>query len=252
MFPIRDEIPSRHAPLVTWALVAINVGVFVWQLSLPEEGIRQLFFLFGIVPARFTSPEWAASVGFPAGGALAFVTSMFLHGGLFHVASNLWTLWIFGDNVEDRMGRFRFLLFYLLCGLAAGLLHWWTNPTSTLPTVGASGAIAGVLGAYIRWYPAAKVLTLIPIFIYPLFVDLPAIVFLGFWFMSQLFSGVLSMGLPENVGGVAWWAHIGGFLTGMLLCGLFARRDRLQRQGPVRHYVLPRAHARARAPVDWV
>jgi membrane associated rhomboid family serine protease len=177
---------------------------------------------------------------------------MFLHGGLFHIVSNLWTLWIFGDNVEDRMGRFRFLVFYLVCGVAAGLIHWWSGPTSTVPTVGASGAIAGVLGAYLRWYPAAKVLTLVPVFFYPLFVDLPAVLYLGIWFVSQLFSGVASIGLPENVGGVAFWAHVGGFVTGVLLCGLFARRDRFQRPGPVRHYVLPRAHARGPRSGEWI
>jgi membrane associated rhomboid family serine protease len=249
MFPLRDEIPSRYAPLLTWSLVAANVAVFVWQLSLSDEGVRALFYLFGIVPARLTDPAWAARVGLPGGGALPFVTSMFLHGGLFHLASNMWTLWIFGDNVEDRMGRFRFLVFYLVCGLVAGGLHWWTNPTSMVPTVGASGAIAGVLGAYLRWYPTAKVLTLIPIVIYPLFVDLPAIVFLGFWFVSQLFSGVASLGLPADVGGVAWWAHVGGFVAGVLLSGLFARRGREQIPGPARHYVLP--HTAARRPAAW-
>jgi len=251
MFPIRDEIPSRHAPLLTWAIVAANVAVFAWQLTLSEDQARQLFYLFGIVPARFSDAAWAARVGFPGGGGLAFLTSMFLHGGLFHLASNMWSLWIFGDNVEDRMGRLRFLVFYLVCGLVAGGLHWWTNPTSTVPTVGASGAIAGVLGAYLRWYPTARVLTLVPIFIYPLFLDLPAIVFLGFWFVSQLFSGVLSLGLPADVGGVAWWAHIGGFLAGMLLSGLFARRSREQLPGPVRHYVLPRARARRSEAREW-
>jgi len=252
MFPLRDQIPSRHAPVVTWAIIAANVAVFAWQLTLPAQGVERLFYLFGIVPARLTNPAWAASVGFPPGGAIGFLTSMFLHGGLFHVASNMWTMWIFGDNVEDRMGRFRFLVFYLVCGLAAGLLHWWTNPLSPVPTVGASGAIAGVLGAYIRWYPQSKVLTLVPIFIYPLFFDLPAIVYLGFWFVSQLFTGVLSLGMPSNVGGVAVWAHVGGFIAGMALCGLFARRDRWQRPGPVRHHVLPALRARRRPPADWI
>jgi len=248
MFPLRDDIPSRRAPFVTWAIIALNVLVFGWQLTLPEESVRRLFYLFGIVPARWSDPLWAARVGFPAGGAIAFLTSMFLHGGLFHIASNMWTLWIFGDNVEDRMGRFRFLVFYLVCGLAAGVLHWITNPASTVPTVGASGAIAGVLGAYLRWFPHARVLTLIPIFIFPWFVDLPALVFLGFWIVSQLFSGVLSLGLPENVGGVAFWAHVGGFGAGMLLAGLFARRGWEQIPGPPRHYVLPRTLPRKRMP----
>ena len=251
MFPIRDEIPSRRAPVVTWTIVAVNVAVFLWQLTLPEEGVRRLFYLFGIVPARFTDPAWAAQIGFPGAGVLPFFTSMFLHGGFFHLASNMWSLWIFGDNVEDRMGRLRFLVFYLFCGLAAGWLHWMTNAGSTVPTVGASGAIAGVLGAYIRWYPGAKVLTLIPIFIYPLFVDLPAVVFLGLWFVSQLASGVISFG-GDAAGGVAWWAHVGGFLTGMVLCGLLARRAPEQLPGAARHYVLPAALPRRSPPRDSI
>jgi membrane associated rhomboid family serine protease len=253
VFPIRDEVPSQRAPVITWAIVLLNVAVFLWQIALPEESVRRLFYLFGIVPARLSSPEWATSVGFPTRGTISFLTSMFLHGGLFHVASNLWTLWIFGDNVEDRMGRARFVVFYLLCGVAAGLVHWWSDPTSTVPTVGASGAIAGVLGAYLRWYPSAKVLTLVPVFFYPLFVDLPAVLYLGIWFVSQLFSGVASLGLPENVGGVAFFAHVGGFVAGVVLCGLFARA-RFQSPGevPVRHHVLPRTRSRHAAPGGWI
>jgi membrane associated rhomboid family serine protease len=240
VFPIRDTIPSRTAPVVTWAIVAANVLVFLYQLTLSQEGTLQLFYLFGIVPARITQPGWAASVGFPGGAALSFVTSMFLHGGLLHVLSNMWSLWIFGDNVEDRMGRFRYLLFYVACGLLAGVAHAVTNPTSTIPTVGASGAIAGVLGAYLRWYPHARVLTLIPIFLYPWFVHLPAIVYLGVWFLSQVASGAMSFGAAEaGGGGIAWWAHVGGFLGGFLLCNVLARRGPEQLPGPRRHYVHP-------------
>jgi membrane associated rhomboid family serine protease len=254
MFPIRDEIPSRRAPVVTWAILAVNVAVFLWQLTLPEPGVRRLFYLFGIVPARLSDPAWAAAAGFPPGGLLAFFTSMFLHGGLLHIVSNMWSLWIFGDNVEDRMGRFRFLLFYLGCGLAAGFVHWFSDPASTIPTVGASGAIAGVLGAYLRWYPGAKVLTLIPIFIYPLFVDLPAVVFLGVWFVTQLFSGAASLGAGATAGGVAWWAHVGGFVAGLVLAGFFARRGPEQLPGPVRHHVFPTTRPRSERHLprhDW-
>jgi membrane associated rhomboid family serine protease len=252
MFPIRDEIPSRRAPVVTWTIVAANVAVFLWQLTLPAAGLQRLFYLFGIVPARFTDPAWASDIGFPSAGLLPFVTSMFLHGGFFHLVSNMWSMWIFGDNVEDRMGRFRFVVFYLVCGLTAGAVHWFTNPGSTMPTIGASGAIAGVLGAYLRWYPGAKVLTLVPILIYPLFVDLPAVVFLGVWFVSQLVSGAVSFGAVETAGGVAWWAHVGGFVAGALLCGVFARRGPEQLPGPARHHVWPTAQPRRRhAPLDW-
>jgi len=251
VFPIRDEIPSRRAPVVTWSLIAINTLVFLWQLTLPERGVEQLFYLYGIVPARFSDPEWAASLGFPGAGFLPFFTSTFLHGGFVHLLGNMWTLWIFGDNVEDRMGRARYLSFYVACGLVAGWTHWLTNPTSTVPTVGASGAIAGVLAAYLRWYPTAKVLTVIPIFFYPLFVDLPAIVYLGIWIVMQLFSGALALASPEAVGGIAFWAHIGGFVFGLLACGFLARRPPEQIPGPVRHYVMPRTVSRTRIHDDW-
>ena len=151
---------------------------------------------------------------------------MFLHGGWLHIISNMWTLYIFGDNVEDRMGTMRYLIFYFICGLAAGLVHVFTNLNSTIPTVGASGAIAGVLGAYFLLYPNARVITLIPIFFFPLFVELPAITYLGIWILTQIFSGVLSLGLPEDVGGVAFWAHVGGFIAGVMLHWLFVKSRR--------------------------
>lgn len=214
---------------MTWTLIGLNAVVFLYQLALPEAGLQRLFYLFGVVPARLTDPAWAASVGLPPGGYLPFVTSMFLHGGFLHIVANMWTLWIFGDNVEDRMGPARFLLFYLVTGILAGLVHWLTNPGSVVPTVGASGAISGVLGAYFILYPHSRVITLIPIFFWPIFVELPAVVYLGFWFLLQLFSGTSALAAPANAGGVAWWAHIGGFVGGLLLFRLFLRR---QRPGP--------------------
>jgi len=241
MFPLRDDIPSRRAPLLTWTIVGANLLVFLYQLGLDERGTQQLFYLFGIVPARFLHPAWAERIGFPDAGLLPFFTSMFLHGGFFHLISNMWSLWIFGDNVEDRMGRLRYPIFYLLCGLLAGGVHALTNPSSAVPTVGASGAIAGVLGAYLRWYPHARVLTLIPILFYPWFVYLPALVYLGGWFVMQLFSGTISLAGPEQVGGVAWWAHIGGFAAGFLLCGFFSKGDPEQIPGPRRHAIYPEA-----------
>jgi membrane associated rhomboid family serine protease len=152
------------------------------------------------------------------------------------------------------MGRFRFLLFYLGCGVAAGAVHWLSDPASTVPTIGASGAIAGVLGAYLRWYPGAKVLTLVPILIYPLFVDLPAVVFLGLWFVTQIFSGAMSIGASgaADAGGVAWWAHVGGFVAGFALCGLVAGRAPDQIPGRVRHHTFPDRHPRLPVrPADW-
>ncbi len=221
MIPLRDTIPARRAPVVMWALVAINALVFLQELALGPNGVSRLFYLFGIVPARFVHPDWAAWVGFPIDDYWPFVTSMFLHASWAHIVGNMWTLWIFGDNVEDRMGHGRFLVFYLLCGVLAGVTHMLTNPHSTVPTVGASGAIAGVLGAYMRLYPHARIITLVPVFFWPFFFELPAAVFLFVWFFTQLWGGTLSGLAPGQAGGIAWWAHIGGFVVGFLLVDLF-------------------------------
>jgi membrane associated rhomboid family serine protease len=229
MLPIRDTIPARRTPFGTWLIIAINSAVFMFELMMPDPVLQAFFYYFGIVPARYTHPEWAVWVGLPLDDYWPFVTSMFLHGGWLHIIGNMWTLWIFGDNVEDRMGTMRYLIFYFICGLAAGLVHLFTNPSSTLPTVGASGAIAGVLGAYFLLFPKARVLTLIPLFFLPLFVEIPAITYLGFWVLSQVFSGVLSLGLPEDVGGIAFWAHVGGFVAGAALHWLFVKGDQRMR-----------------------
>jgi len=221
VIPIRDTIPSRGVPVVTWSLIAANVVVFLFELTLDPDELEVLFYLFGVVPARFTHPAWASRLGFPVDDYWPFLTSMFLHDGWLHVISNMWALWIFGDNVEERMGRLRFLLFYLLTGLAAGLVHWFTNAQSTLPTVGASGAIAGVLGAYFVLFPFARIIVLIPVFFWPFFFELPAVTYLFVWFASQMIGGALSALGPEDVGGIAWWAHLGGFGAGVVLHRLF-------------------------------
>lgn len=230
MFPVRDTILGRNPPLVTWVIILTNGIVFLFELMLPDSALEQFFYLFGIVPARYSHPAWAASVGFPVDDFWPFFTSMSLHGGWMHIIGHMWTLWIFGDNVEDRMGPLRFLSFYLLCGLVAGVTHWLTNPYSTVPTVGASGAIAGVLGAYFLLYPRSRIITLIPIFFWPLFVELPAFTYIGFWILSQVFSATLSLALPQDVGGVAWWAHVGGFVAGVVLHRLFIKRGRSMRR----------------------
>jgi membrane associated rhomboid family serine protease len=233
IFPIRDTIPSKNTPFGTWAIILVNSVVFVFELMMPESVLHEFFYYFGIVPARYSHPEWAVLMGLPFDDYWPFLTSMFLHGGWLHIIGNMWTLYIFGDNVEDRMGTMRFLVFYFICGLAAGLVHVLTNLNSTIPTVGASGAIAGVLGAYFLLYPNARVITLIPIFFFPLFVEIPAITYLGFWILSQIFSGVLSLGLPEDVGGVAFWAHVGGFIVGAMIHWLFVKgRGRIRALSP--------------------
>ena len=232
MIPIRDTIPSRNPPIVTSLLIAANVLVFIFELMLPEHRLQEFFYFFGIVPKRFTHPQWAQFVGFPIDDYWPFLTSMFLHGGWLHIIGNMWTLWIFGDNVEDRMGPLRFLIFYLLCGIAAGIVHVITNPESTIPTVGASGAIAGVMGAYLVLFPFSRVIVMVPIFFWPFFFELPAVTFLLIWYLTQLWSGTFALASVQDVGGVAWWAHVGGFVAGLVLhrffCQPTVRRRRLQ------------------------
>ncbi len=216
MFPLHDSIPTRFPPIAVWCLVCANALVFAFELSLPAKELQNFVYLFGIVPARYSHPEWAASVGLSPGDYWPFLTSMFLHGGWLHIIGNMWFLWLFGDNVEDRMGSIRFLFFYLLCGLVAAVVQVLVYPDSTIPTVGASGAIAGVLGAYLVMYPRAQVIVMVPILFYPFIFSLPAAFFLAFWFFMQFFSGTAALLEPSQMGGVAWWAHVGGFLAGML------------------------------------
>ncbi len=224
MFPIQDTIPTRNPAIATWLLILANAIVFLFELAMPEDALKQFFYVFGIVPARYTHPGWAHLVGLSIDDYWPFLTSMFLHGGWAHIIGNMWALWIFGDNVEDRMGPVRFLFFYLLCGLAAGIVHAYTNADSTMPTVGASGAIAGVMGAYFFLFPYSRVVVLVPVFFFPFFFELPAVTYLGFWALTQVFSGTLALGNPGDVGGVAWWAHVGGFAAGILLQFLFVKR----------------------------
>jgi membrane associated rhomboid family serine protease len=210
VIPLRDVIPSRTTPYITITIIALNALAWLFELSLPHETLNAFLTTYGVVPAYFA----------PA----TLITSMFLHGSWSHVLGNMWYLWIFGDNVEDRVGHGRFILFYLLCGIVAALGQVAVDPHSTLPTIGASGAIAGVMGAYFVLYPHSRVLTLIP-WIFLQIVELPAIVLLGFWFVMQLFSaGTIAMTTTSQAGGVAFAAHIVGFLTGV--GGVFVFRKR--------------------------
>ena len=221
MIPIRDTIQSRNYPIVRNALIAVNILVGVWELfQLPD--LQDAFYLYGVVPVRYSNPQIAMHFSFLQ-QALPFFTSMFLHGGLFHILGNMWFLYIFGDNVEDRLGPFCFLAFYLLSGVAAGLIHLATNWHSQLPTIGASGAVAGVMGAYFLLYPRARILTLFPIFFLPLFFEVPAFFFLGYWALIQLLYGTVSHGMA---GGVAWWAHGGGFVFGLVAVKFFEKSPR--------------------------
>lgn len=215
MIPIRDTTPSTRWPVVNSILIALNVLVFWLQLT---QGSAQEYFLYlhGLVPARYTMPQVAAyfSLGQQV---LSLFTFMFLHGGFIHLIGNMWSLYIFGDNVEDRLGPVRYILFYLLCGLASGMTHLVFNLHSNIPTIGASGAIAGVMGAYLILYPGSRILTLIPIVFIPWFVEIPAFIFLGVWFTLQVLYAAGSTG---QAGGIAWWAHIGGFAFGILFLKL--------------------------------
>jgi membrane associated rhomboid family serine protease len=219
MLPIRDDIPSRRFPIITTAIIGLNVLVFLWELSLGAK-LQDAILMLGIIPVRYTDEQVSALFGWRE-QITPFLSSMFLHGGWTHLLGNMWTLWIFGDNVEDRLGHARYLVFYLVGGVVAALLHIFTNLGSTIPTIGASGAIAAVMGAYFRLYPHARIEMVVPPFIFgPLFV-VPAVVFLGWWFILQFFNGTLSLvAVPSTVGGIAWWAHIGGFVFGAMLCSI--------------------------------
>lgn len=218
MIPIRDQIPTHRVPVVNYALIVINILVFagMWLAGSQQEA---LVYQFAMIPANFSN-------GIGAGDVLDIFTSMFMHAGLAHIGGNMLYLWIFGDNVEDRLGSGRYLVFYLFGGVVASLAHLLTNPGSQIPTVGASGAIAAVLGAYLVMYPQSKILTFIPLGYFMRLTVVPAVFVLGLWFVLQFFSGVLSLGGPD-VGGVAFWAHIGGFVVGVVLAKLLpaARRE---------------------------
>jgi len=212
MIPLRDVIPSRTTPYITITIITLNALAWLYELQIPPDMMNRFLAIYGVVPANFSAPT--------------LITSMFLHGSWSHVLGNMWYLWIFGDNVEDRVGHGRFIVFYLLCGVAAALGQVAVDPSSTLPTIGASGAIAGVMGAYFVLYPHSRVLTLIP-WIFLQIVELPAIVLLGFWFVMQLFSaGAIAVTTSSHGGGVAFAAHVVGFVVGMGGVFLFRKRER--------------------------
>jgi membrane associated rhomboid family serine protease len=222
MIPFRDNIPSRTYPIITISIIVINTLAFLYELSLGSS-VEFLIEQYGVIPLKTMD---GTSHGVSALAIIVpYFTSIFLHGGWAHLIGNMWYLWIFGDNVEDRLGHMSYLLFYILCGLGAGIVHTIANVSSPIPSIGASGAIAGVLGAYFMSYPHARVLTLIPLFIFFQVIEIPALIVLGFWFILQFLSGAASFGAAG--GGVAWWAHVGGVLVGILLLAVFPKK-RLQ------------------------
>jgi membrane associated rhomboid family serine protease len=218
MIPLRDTIPSRTTPVVTILIIIANVFVFLYMLSLDPYSQNHFIREYAVVPARLVPS--------------ALITSMFLHGGWMHIIGNMWFLWVYGDNVEDVLGHGKYLLFYLLCGLAAALTQYAINPDSQIPTLGASGAIAGVMGAYLIKFPHARILTLIPIIIFWTTIEIPAAIILVYWFILQFFSGIGSVGYSQasQGGGVAFFAHIGGFIAGMILVSIMGTQERYSRR----------------------
>jgi membrane associated rhomboid family serine protease len=211
MIPLRDVIPSRSTPYITLTIIVLNALAWLVEISLPREVLPVFLQVYGVVPADFHGST--------------LISSMFLHGSWSHIIGNMWYLWIFGDNIEDRLGHGRFIVFYLLCGIAAAVGHIVVDPNSTLPTIGASGAIAGVMGAYFVLYPQSRVLTLVP-WIFLQIVEMPAIVLLGFWFLMQLFSaGAIAVTTSTHGGGIAFAAHVAGFVMGVLTVFVFRKRE---------------------------
>jgi membrane associated rhomboid family serine protease len=234
VFPLRDDVPTSITPYITYGLIGANIGIFLYQLTLNQQQLQEFFYSAAVVPCQLSGnivgrcpiptpqqlPEW-----------MTLISSQFLHGGFLHIAGNMLFLWIFGNNVEDRLGHVKFLIFYLTCGVLAALSQWFFSPNSTIPSLGASGAIAGVMGAYILRYPQARVLTLVFLGFFVTTLQIPAIFFLGLWFVQQALYGIASLQVPSNIGmesgGVAYWAHAGGFVFGAILAPMFGllKRD---------------------------
>jgi membrane associated rhomboid family serine protease len=233
VFPINDNNPTRITPFVTYALIAINILVFINELSLTQPQLEQFFQLYAVVPKELTANLNGIPVNQPVPEPLTLITSQFLHGGFAHLFGNMLFLWIFGNNIEDQLGHVKYLIFYLVCGILAALSQWFFSTQSGIPALGASGAIAGVLGAYILRFPRARVRTLLFLGPFITFPDIPAIFFLGIWFLQQTLYGVASLNVESTIGmengGVAYWAHIGGFVFGAILgplLGLFSSDSR--------------------------
>lgn len=225
MVPLKDENPIQITPFVTYGLIAANLLMFILELTFSPSALDSFFHLFAVVPKELTASFNGIPLGQNVPETATLVTSQFLHGGWTHVGFNMLYLWIFGNNIEEEIGSVKFLIFYILCGILAALTQWYFAMESSIPSLGASGAIAGVMGAYILKFPQARILTLIPLGIFFYTVRVPALLFLGFWFVQQAFNGITMLEVPVNIGmengGVAYWAHAGGFIFGALLAPLF-------------------------------
>ncbi len=253
MFPIMTTVATRYMPLVTWALLLINTLVFIMQISLPRYGQEALLMRYALVPEAFFNPEWALLHGFEGGRLLPFFTNIFMHGDWTHLIFNMWTLYIFGPVVEDRLGSLRFLAFYILCGIGASIAHAYVNSGSTLPALGASGAIAGIMGAYMRLFPFSRILVVIPILIFPFFFEVHAAFFVGLWVIIQVMGGIggLISDAAQASGGIAWWAHIGGFAVGWVLVNLIRHsppRYREYQRDEGKYGFLPNGQRKGKGP----
>jgi membrane associated rhomboid family serine protease len=233
MVPLRDDNPTTIIPYITYGLIGINILTFCYEASLNGQQLEFFFHLYGVVPKELTSSFNGLSVNQPVPEWMTLITSQFLHGGLLHLGGNMLYLWIFGNNIEEQLGHCKYLIFYLACGLLAALSQWFFSPLSIIPSLGASGAIAGVMGAYILRFPRAQILTLVPIGFFITTVRIPALFFLGLWFIQQALYSFASLNVPANIGtesgGIAYWAHAGGFVFGFILgplLGLFSSRSR--------------------------
>jgi len=230
VLPIRDSVPRRHPPTITRVLIAANAVVFLFQTTLAPAALERFWATYALIPARYFG-ELATTLP-PPGLAdyLPFLSNTFLHGGWWHLILNMWTLWIFAPAVEDRLGAVRFLAFYLLAGVAASFAHGLVNADSLIPALGASGAIAGVIGCYVRLFPLARLVLLVPVLFFPFFFEIPAIVFATFWLTMQIVPGLATLLLPTAGGGIAWWAHIGGFVVGWAVARWIRRPGQGYRQ----------------------
>jgi membrane associated rhomboid family serine protease len=233
MIPLRDDTPRFSKPYVTYFLIALNTLVFLYELTLPPRNLDGLMYLFGVVPTSVRAMLHGVEGINPAAALVPILTSMFLHASWLHLIGNMWVLWIFGDNIEDYLGHFKYLVFYILSGIAASLAHIALNSHSRIPSVGASGAIAGVMGAYFVLYPRAKVLTLVPLIVFFTFWWLPAWIVLGYWILIQFVSGAATAIAYSNqtAGGIAFWAHVGGFVAGIVMIKLIPERAHRVRYG---------------------
>lgn len=225
MFPLRDINPSSKKPVVTITLIIINVIVFIFELLLPPDTREAFINYYGFIPSELTKGFAYGNFGYIILNLFTIFTSMFLHGSFMHIIGNMWSLWLFGDNVEDKLGHFKFLLMYILSGFIASFTHYIFHLTSPIVTIGASGAIAGVMGVYFILFPLAKIQTLFIILIFPFFINIPSFIYIGIWFLTQIFNGVLALFGPYYGAGVAWWAHIGGFVFGAYIAKKYKEKN---------------------------